>query len=273
MQHPGTSKKRKVRLFLNRLLGLRVSDQNVLFNFFTEHVNAIVENKKSEGTYDGGITVLNERSTCVMGEEELCSDGNTGAQAKLVCLRIDCGMSFDEAKAELDKVRTEGLTDSYTGFWVDRHDSHCGSGVPRITLITPIRRTSWRVPQYRQRFPNHAKWFKALKREDLAVMDMVEDDEEAEYIWNRIFRHFLDKCRHSKTNCCKRLMRIDRKYLATGAILPVWKAVSEFRHADVQKEPPRVVSVETDEGRRVVGLEINEEVVEKLKAEIKGGCL
>lgn len=48
--------------FLNRILGMEVHQQNALFQYFSDTLNAVIQNAKKNGRYDMGI--LGEYSTC-----------------------------------------------------------------------------------------------------------------------------------------------------------------------------------------------------------------
>ena len=52
----------KVSTFLNRLLGLPVATQTLLFSYFTECFEAVVAIKKSEGKFDDGVVTLSAES-------------------------------------------------------------------------------------------------------------------------------------------------------------------------------------------------------------------
>lgn len=41
--------------FLNRILGMEVHQQNALFQYFSDTLNAVIQNAKKNGRYDMGI--------------------------------------------------------------------------------------------------------------------------------------------------------------------------------------------------------------------------
>lgn len=48
--------------FLNRILGMEVQQQNALFQYFSDTLNAVIQNAKKNGRYDMGI--LGKSKTC-----------------------------------------------------------------------------------------------------------------------------------------------------------------------------------------------------------------
>jgi hypothetical protein len=46
--------------FLNRILGIRVQMQNVLFRFFSDALNAVIVNARRSGSWDLGILGKND---------------------------------------------------------------------------------------------------------------------------------------------------------------------------------------------------------------------
>lgn len=53
--------------FLNRILGMEVQQQNALFQYFSDTLNAVVQNAKKNGRYDMGILGKRKRVPKVWG--------------------------------------------------------------------------------------------------------------------------------------------------------------------------------------------------------------
>lgn len=58
------NKTAKVSTFLNRLLGLTIEEQGLLYDFFAAHYDAVVAKKKSEGKFDNGIVDTMPAALC-----------------------------------------------------------------------------------------------------------------------------------------------------------------------------------------------------------------
>lgn len=57
--------------FLNRILGMEVHQQNALFQYFSDTLNAVIQNAKKNGRYDMGILgeLLNISLFLCLGKE------------------------------------------------------------------------------------------------------------------------------------------------------------------------------------------------------------
>lgn len=55
--------------FLNRILGMEVQQQNALFQYFSDTLNAVIQNAKKNGRYDMGI--LGKKSSQAVFEVSL----------------------------------------------------------------------------------------------------------------------------------------------------------------------------------------------------------
>lgn len=54
--------------FLNRILGMEVHQQNALFQYFSDTLNAVIQNAKKNGRYDMGILGEYSTSQCSCNE-------------------------------------------------------------------------------------------------------------------------------------------------------------------------------------------------------------
>lgn len=55
--------------FLNRILGMKVEKQNLLFKYFTDTLNAIINSAKRAGKYDQVRKSFQEFDSCLFGEQ------------------------------------------------------------------------------------------------------------------------------------------------------------------------------------------------------------
>jgi len=95
-----------VRRFLNRILGLRVRGQNLLFGYFTEVLAAEVKAAKAEGKYSEGVSDLGGSNIRIDSTKIVLKDPfGSGADLKQTRVLIDRGVSFDTAAGILEAHR------------------------------------------------------------------------------------------------------------------------------------------------------------------------
>ena len=102
----GTKDQGDVRRFLNRILGLSVRGQNLLFGYFTEVFEAEVKAAKAEGKYSEGVSDLSGSNIHIAYTKTVLKDPmGSGAELRHSRVLIDRGVSFDKAKEILDAQR------------------------------------------------------------------------------------------------------------------------------------------------------------------------
>ncbi|HQR91632.1 MAG TPA: strawberry notch C-terminal domain-containing protein, partial [Caulobacter sp.] len=69
--------------FLNRLLALRIADQNSLFSAFDEILTSILERAAASGALDRGMEDIVADDLSVLDEEVIRTDAVTGAETRL----------------------------------------------------------------------------------------------------------------------------------------------------------------------------------------------
>ena len=101
--------KLEVRKFLNRLLGLPLREQGLLFEQFTTGLDNVVSAAKRDGKYDEGMADISGSSVQLLEDEApLWTDPVTGARTSVALVQSDRGVSFEAACAQL----TESLAGS-----------------------------------------------------------------------------------------------------------------------------------------------------------------
>ena len=73
-----------MHIFLNRLLALRIADQNSLFATFDAMLTSIVERAQASGQLDHGMEDVVADDLEVLSEEVIRTDASTGAETRLV---------------------------------------------------------------------------------------------------------------------------------------------------------------------------------------------
>jgi hypothetical protein len=74
--------------FLNRLLALRIADQNALFAAFDQILSTILERAASSGALDRGMEDIVADDVVIAGEEVIRTDAVTGAETKLTHFQV-----------------------------------------------------------------------------------------------------------------------------------------------------------------------------------------
>jgi hypothetical protein len=92
--------------FLNRLLALRIADQNSLFAAFEAILGSIMERAQASGALDRGMEDIVADDVVITGDEVIRTDAVTGAETKLTRFQVRTARqltSADEALAGLDR--------------------------------------------------------------------------------------------------------------------------------------------------------------------------
>jgi hypothetical protein len=95
----------KVDKFLNRLLGLKLSEQQQLFDFFSSTFDAVVMQKRAEGTFDEGVVNLKAQHLTEVSCEHLHTDKLSGATTTITTLKLDRGVSWDAALKRMEEQK------------------------------------------------------------------------------------------------------------------------------------------------------------------------
>uniref|UniRef100_A0A452H5W0 Protein strawberry notch homolog 1 n=1 Tax=Gopherus agassizii TaxID=38772 RepID=A0A452H5W0_9SAUR len=86
--------------FLNRILGMEVHQQNALFQYFSDTLNAVIQNAKKNGRYDMGILDLgsgDEKVRKADTKKFLTPGYSTSGHVELYTISVERGMSWEEA--------------------------------------------------------------------------------------------------------------------------------------------------------------------------------
>ena len=96
----------EVKRFLNRLLGLTLDRQRLLFDAFSEALNMIISAAKRDGRYEEGIADISGSSVRLLQAPlPIWRDPLTGARASSALVQVDRGVSFEAAREKLAKHR------------------------------------------------------------------------------------------------------------------------------------------------------------------------
>jgi hypothetical protein len=85
-----------VRRFLNRILGLPVARQNLLFGYFFSTLAAEVAAARAEGRYSEGVSDIGGSSIALAGPSALLwTEQASGLETRVNELQVDRGVSFE----------------------------------------------------------------------------------------------------------------------------------------------------------------------------------
>ncbi|CAH3198888.1 unnamed protein product, partial [Porites evermanni] len=106
--------------FLNRILGLSVERQNLLFSYFCECLNAAIETAKREGRYSEGVTDVSGSSITMVGAAQpVFSDFQRGLmETKHVTVNVDRGIGWDSAVKQLQ----DNGKNKFDGFYCSKRE-------------------------------------------------------------------------------------------------------------------------------------------------------
>jgi hypothetical protein len=95
--------------FLNRLLALRIADQNALFAAFDQILSSILERAAQSGALDSGMEDIIADDVVILGEEVIRTDAVTGAQTKLLRFQVRTKRELTPAEQALAGLNPDGL--------------------------------------------------------------------------------------------------------------------------------------------------------------------
>jgi len=86
-----------VKAFLNRIAGLEVTRQNLLFSLFMSTLDDVIADAKATGEFEGSVEDVKATSIALKGTPEvIATDSSCGAETTLTTIELDRGISFDD---------------------------------------------------------------------------------------------------------------------------------------------------------------------------------
>lgn len=275
--------------FLNRILGMPVELQNRLFKYFTDTLNAIINQAKRGGRFDLGILDLGaagENVTRVKLVRFIRKHATGKAPAELHTVRVERGMIWQEA---IDKYAD--LISEFEGFYV----SHQVRNGKRTAILAVEIET----PQPQQQ-SNSKKKEKSLNKKDIMYQvyrpntglqirheSLAElekkykkvPSEEAEPHWTQQYDASVNTCSHAywNGNCrnvnlgneCEVGLRQRLYYVLAGSVLSVWTRVEQVLAMRNANNKMQVIRLKTTEGEKIVGTLIPKSCHELLLQDLK----
>ncbi|XP_029938368.1 strawberry notch homolog 2b isoform X3 [Salarias fasciatus] len=263
-----TEKDCSITKFLNRILGLEVHKQNHLFQYFTDNFDYLIEKDKKEGKYDMGILDLAPGNDEIYEEkqETFLTVGNPqDGQVVLYKISVDRGMPWDEAYN-----RSLKATGPDEGFYLSQklRGNH-----PCVLLAEQGRGKNFIVYK-----PNIGKQTHPESLDNLHQRYRKVTPEEARDSWEAQFNFSFKKCSHANWNGkCKKIeegqeclqgMRLRQYHMLCGALLRVWKRVSDVVSDITNTSILQIVRLKTKQHNKQVGIKIPENCVARVREEL-----
>uniref|UniRef100_A0A3B3UEU7 Protein strawberry notch homolog 2 n=1 Tax=Poecilia latipinna TaxID=48699 RepID=A0A3B3UEU7_9TELE len=263
-----TEKDCSITKFLNRILGLEVHKQNYLFQYFTDNFDYLIEKDKKEGKYDMGILDLAPGNDEIYEEkqETFLTVGNPqDGQVVLYKISVDRGMPWEEAYN-----RSLKLTGPDEGFYLSyklRGNSPC------VLLAEQGRGKNFNIYK-----PNIGKQTQPESLSNLQQRYRKVTFLEARESWENQFTFSFKNCSHANWNGkCKKIeegqeclagMRLRQYHMLCGALLRVWKRVSDVVSDITSSSILQIVRLKTKQHNKQVGIKIPENCVARVREEL-----
>ena len=292
-----------VKTFLNRLLGLPIRTQNLLFSHFAAELDEQIKKAKEEDKFDEGVVDLHGESLSVAAgyPHALANDPSSGVELWLHRIDVDRGISYERALEMVDAKKAanpDGALGKAEGFYRSEKSilgrEKEGLHGHMILLQRPVKAFALNpVPIFKVVRPSTGLGKDTSLKDVAYLYKKVEDHELLRKTWTRLYDDARTVCSHGP-NCkekrekgdCKVGLRIQSKFVLSGAVLPFWEQMQQAvgyvyqqasDRAQVRKiSRMRIVRVRCNDqdGKevRIVGIQIEQEThITKLKAALARG--
>ena len=252
-----------VRRFLNRLLGVPVARQNILFGLFGDTLNAVIKAAKIEGSYTEGVNQLGGQNVALDGRanQVVLTEPFHGARLLKSNFATDRGLSWDQA---FEMYKSSGNRYSRDGFYFRKKMWY---GKREIMLVLTAPGTEeLELEIYR---PNMGKVNNVSRYDFMPDNTRINDkepgwwiDSKAKEAWDFTYNYCEFGCKHygrcqtaQSGDRCTWGSRAEQCCIVNGAVVTMWKELETVlkRHqSSVQATDRhmRVVRVETNIKKR-----------------------
>ncbi|KAK9808500.1 hypothetical protein WJX73_001795 [Symbiochloris irregularis] len=276
-----------VSTFLNRMLALPLGQQELLFDFFSAVMDALIDEAKSSGKHDDGIISIKAQGAKIRSQETIHVDEASGAHTYHTVVEVNRGLSWQAAVKFRDECDAEmaarGSSSSRNvGFFKERCTDFGKTGHPRVLIASDIRSSNQRGQRkVRVQRPN-STILPLMDEDSLRANYTKMTDVEAKRHWEFWYAWVADKCMHGAV-CTQR--KVGKKctfgtrhtdlHLINGAVLPLLKCLEHVvsrslhgRNAEGKKQMPRVVRTVLDNGTPLLGLSLIEQDAKLVKDQV-----
>merc|ERR1719305_2121551 len=276
--------------FLNRILGMHVEKQNLLFKYFSDTLAAIISQAKRAGRYDQGILdvgMTKEDKVELVKTHCFTRKHATGkAKIELHVLQVERGMSWEAAEQKKD----EGAQDENEGYWLSMQvRNNKKTAILALMDETSKKGKINKKPDSKLFYvyrPNTGQQVKQETLGELRKKYKKVSAEECEEHWRKQFDSSAKTCSHAfwKGNCknkmggieCEVGLRRKTYNVLTGSVLSVWTSVEAVLTNDGQKKGQhgkmQVVRMRLEDSRRIVGTLIPSSAMDTLVRTLKAGA-
>ena len=213
--------------FLNRLLALRIQDQNALFEELEQLLASNIEQAMEAGTYNQGVEEIFADSVNIRSRENLYTDRHTSAETELIELSLREKSHPMTAEAAEERLHAGGRTTNRNGLKINTQSKR-----PAIAITAP----SWF--QDDGRLERRVYLLRPNKRESMSESVLNSSNWEAapKRDWKRAWNHEIETTPE---------YREQRIWLVSGLLLPIWDRLPEASM--------RVRRITTDDGQPLIG--------------------
>ncbi|XP_066546140.1 protein strawberry notch homolog 1 isoform X2 [Amia ocellicauda] len=241
--------------FLNRILGMEVQQQNALFQYFSDTLNAVIQNAKKNGRYDMGILDLGSGDEKVKKcdvKKFLTPGYSTSGHVELYTVSVERGMSWEDAT----RIWAEQMGPD-DGFYVQVRNNK-----KTAILVKEVNTKKRLFLVYR---PNTGKQLKLETYADIRKKCKKVLSEDAKQHWIDQYVSSADICSHAywRGNCkkasiglqCEIGLRCRTYFVLCGSVLSVWtKVEGVLASVSGTNVKMQIVRLRTEDGQRIVGL-------------------
>ncbi|GMH33357.1 hypothetical protein BSKO_01191 [Bryopsis sp. KO-2023] len=259
-----------VRRFLNRLLGLPISTQTILFNYFAGSLEAEITMAKAEGRYSEGVSDLPGRKiTKASPPRAFWVDPRSG----LACIQnevtIDRGLAFEDGVRILELERSH---DDDSGFRSSRHPI-MGMILYMLAIQKPGHKNTFRVFR-----PNTGESYFDMQRDDLERKYMKVSMADAKDHWDEVYEKSLTTCMHGmqcpQGQDCQAGKRVTNVTILSGSVVRIWgcleKVLTSHEGSLMRSDRQmRVVRVGLEDESHLVGIRFPKHLLGDVKVTLE----
>jgi hypothetical protein len=231
----------EVTQFLNRLLSMRVSEQNKTFESFDEFLKDIVDAKTAAGTLDQGVETIKGTNVVKIKDQSVYRH-ETGAEARYVLIEVD----IPAKRTAWDKARGYPTV----GFAKSNKTGHIWQIEESSVTETDKYGRVHRI--YRLRGPAQTQYVRTESVDGANYSKVNEKD--AQELWMK---------QYDSVPTAHRV----KHHIISGAVLPIWDRVAISMSS-------KIVRVQTVDGEVVLGIDVPpthiDDVLQRLGAETSG---
>lgn len=227
---PTAPELREVNKFLNRILSLECSEQNTVFEGYSQRLQDATERAMQAGTLDKGLENYKADRITLNEVQDIREDEASGAKTKYYNLTAEHKIK----PVTFDKIPTESK--SFVGFYRNKNTG----------AVRGVMQTSSSTDQYGNVTSNY-KLVGQMKNEYIAQHRLYGNwveikADEAEKLWSEELSKLPE-------------YRTENLHLISGVVLPVWDKLPT--------ENVRIYRVLTSDGEMLIGRVVSEDMIDE----------